>query len=41
MKSNLVIARSLETYGLPPLTARERVDTIRYEFHQSSLAPCR
>jgi hypothetical protein len=31
MKSNLVIARSLETYGLPPLSTRERVDTIRYE----------
>jgi hypothetical protein len=31
MKSNLVRATSLETYGLPALSIRERVDTLRYE----------
>ena len=31
MKSNLVRATSLETYGLPPLSIREKVDRLRYE----------
>ena len=31
MKSRLVKANSLNTYDLPALTTRERVDTVRYQ----------